>query len=592
MTTTPIEAVDRALAAIARYGRPDLEARLRQARARLQDDRVRLLVVGEFKQGKSMLVNGLLGAPVCPVFDDVATSVPTVVRYADQPVVTLVRGDSRIEVPVEELAAHASESGNPGNAERLDHVEVGIPRTILAPGSDSAGLELVDTPGVGGLGSVHGAATMSALPTADAVLLVSDASQEYTAPELEFLRNAVAVCPNVACVVTKTDLYPDWRFVASQNKSHLEAVGLTPSFFTVSSTLRWHALQTGDQDVNRESGYPPLVTYIRKKVLGEAESLARRSTAHDVHAVLDQIISSLRAEESAQSDPASAQALIDELSAAEQRAAGLKERSARWQQTLSDGVADLNADVDYDLRDRMREIVREAEESIMDGDPTKIWDQFTKWVQDAAASAVSANSVWATQRARWLARRVAEHFDSEREQTLPSLRTSSGDPLRSVRALEVRSDEKFGVGGRFLSGLRGGYSGLLMFGLLGSAIGLSLINPISIGAAVLLGGKTIGDERKRIVQRRQNDAKTALRRYVDDVTFHAGKESRDVLRAMQRDLRDHFTALAEQLKRSLQESIQSAQKSVKASSADRSARLKEIAAELAVLEKVRAEVTA
>lgn len=591
MTTTPIEAVDRALAAIARYERPDLEARLRQARARLQDDRVRLLVVGEFKQGKSMLVNSLLGAPVCPVFDDVATSVPTVVQYAEQPVVTLVRGDSRIEVPVEELPVYASEAGNPGNRERLDHVEVGIPRPILAPGSNYGGLELVDTPGVGGLSSVHGAATMAALPTADAVLLVSDASQEYTAPELEFLRNAAAVCPNVACVVTKTDLYPDWRFIAEQNQAHLEGVGLRPSFFTVSSTLRWHALQTGDQDVNRESGYPPLVTYIRKKVLGEAESLARRSTAHDVHAVIDQITSSLRAEESAQTDPASAQALIDKLSAAEQRAAGLKERSARWQQTLSDGVADLNADVDYDLRDRMREIVREAEEAIAEGDPTKIWDQFTKWVQDAAASAVSANSVWATQRARWLARRVAEHFDSEREQTLPSLQTSTGDPFRSVRELEIRSDEKFGVGGRFLSGLRGGYSGLLMFGLLGSAIGLSLINPISIGAAVLLGGKTIGDERKRIVQRRQNDTKTALRRYIDDVTFHAGKESRDMLRGTQRDLRDHFTSLAEQLKRSLQESIQSAQKSVKASSEDRNVRLKEIVLELAALEKIRAEVT-
>jgi hypothetical protein len=586
MTTTPIEAVDRALAAIARYDRPDLEARLRQAGARLRDDRVRLLVAGEFKQGKSMLVNGLLGAPVCPVFDDIATSVPTVVRYADQPVVTLVRGDSRIEVPVDQLPVYASESGNPGNAERLDRVEVGIPRPILAEG-----LELVDTPGVGGLGSAHGAATTSALPTADAVLLVSDASQEYTAPELEFLRNAVAVCPNVACVVTKTDLHPDWRFVAAQNQAHLEEAGLTPPFFTVSSTLRWHALQTGDQDVNRESGYPPLVTYIRKKVLGEAESLARRSTAHDVHAVIDQITSSLRDEASAQSDPASAQALIDELSAAEQRAAGLKERSARWQQTLSDGVADLNADVDHDLRDRMREIVRVAEESIMDGDPTKTWNQFAKWVQDTAASAVSANSVRATQRARWLARRVAEHFDSDREQTLPSLQTPSGDPLRSVRAMEVRPDEKFGVGGRFLSGLRGGYSGMLMFGMIGSAIGLSLINPLSIGAAVLLGGKTIGDERKRIVQRRQNDAKAALRRYIDDVTFHAGKESRDMLRLLQRDLRDHFTALADQLKRSLQESILSAQKSVKASSEDRSARLKEIAAELAALEKVRAEVT-
>ncbi|TWP46288.1 Isoniazid-inducible protein iniA [Lentzea tibetensis] len=586
MTTTPIEAVDRALAAIARYDRPDLEARLRQARARLADDHVRLLVVGEFKQGKSMLVNGLLGAPVCPVFDDIATSVPTVVRYAEQPTVTLVREEARIEVPVDQLPAYASEAGNPGNRERLDHIEVGIPRPILAEG-----LELVDTPGVGGLGSAHGAATMSALPSADAVLLVSDASQEYTAPELEFLRNAVSVCPNVACVVTKTDLYPEWRTIAQRNQTHLESVGIKASFFMVSSTLRWHALQTGDQEVNKESGYPPLVTYIRKKVLGEADSLARRSTAHDVHAVIDQITESLRAEQAAQSDPASAAALIDRLTLAEQRAAGLKERSARWQQTLSDGVADLNADVDYDLRDRMREIVREAEEALAAGDPTKIWDQFSKWVQDAAASAVSANSVWATQRARWLARRVAEHFDSEREQMLPSLQTASSDPLRSVREMSLRADEKWGIGGRLLTGLKGGYSGLLMFGLLGTVIGLSLINPISIGAGLLLGGKTIGDERKRIVQRRQNDAKTALRKYIDDVTFHAGKDSRDILRAMQRDLRDHFTTLAEQLKRSLQESIQAAQKSVKASSADRSTRLEELAAELAALEKVRQEVT-
>ena len=75
--TEPLAAVDTALAAIARYERPDLDDRLRQARSRLLDDRVRVLVVGEFKQGKSMLVNGLVGAPVCPTFDDVATAVPT-----------------------------------------------------------------------------------------------------------------------------------------------------------------------------------------------------------------------------------------------------------------------------------------------------------------------------------------------------------------------------------------------------------------------------------------------------------------------------------------------------------------------------------
>ncbi len=131
-----------------------------------------------------------------------------------------------------------------------------------------------------------------------------------------------------------------------------------------------------------------------------------------------------------------------------------------------------------------------------------------------------------------------------------------------------------------------------MFGLISSVIGLTLINPISVGAALLLGGKGIVDERKRITAKRQNDGKVALRKYVDDVSFHAGKDSRDMLRGLQRDLRDHFTTLAEQLKRSLQESIQAAQKSVKASQGDRDARLAEIKTELAALERVVKEVTA
>ncbi|HEU5469341.1 MAG TPA: dynamin family protein [Actinophytocola sp.] len=591
--TALVRAVDLALDAISGYRRPDLETRLRQARARLLDEQVRVLVVGEFKQGKSMLVNGLVGAPVCPVFDDIATAVPTVVRYAESPSATLIRvpdpdGDptgQRIErtpIALERLAEFASESGNPGNRERLGQIEVGLPRALL-----EGGLELVDTPGVGGLNSVHGAATMSALPSADAVLLVSDAAQEYTAPELEFLRQAIAVCPNVACVLTKTDLYPEWRTIAELDRGHLARAGIDAKLFTVSSTLRFEALRGGDSELNTESGYPPLLTYLRREVLGQADDLARRSTVHDVLAVTEQIAESLRAEESAQRNPEKAQELIGRLTTAEQRATGLKERSARWQQTLSDGVADLNADIDYDLRDRLREIMHEAEEALFRGDPAKIWDQFAPWVEQAVANAASANYVWATQRARWLANRVAEHFDEDRVHLLPSLRTEPSDALRSVRALSVRPGENFGLGRRLLTGFKGGYMGVLMFGMLGTLIGLSLLNPISVGAGVLLGGRSIGDERKRLVTRRQNDAKTALRRYIDDVTFRVGKDSRDMLRVVQRDLRDHFTAQAEQMKRSVQESLQAAQNSVKASKSERDARLAELSTELSRLDAVQ-----
>ncbi|MCO1658306.1 dynamin family protein [Pseudonocardia humida] len=597
------KAIDLTLATIAPYQRPDLEARLRQARARLLDDKVRVLVVGEFKQGKSLLVNSLVSAPVCPVYDDVATAVSTVVRYAQEPSLTLVRladsgGDGppveqrhpQPAVPLHELsdavARHVTEQQNPENRQGISHVEVGIPRHIL-----QAGLEVVDTPGVGGLNSVHGAATMSALPTADAVLLVSDASQEYTAPELEFLRQAVRLCPNVACVLTKTDLYPEWRRIAELDRGHLRSAGIEAELFGVSSTIRWQAVLTGDDALNTESGFPELEAFLAHRVLGQADLLARRSTVHDILAVTGQLIDGLRSEEAAQRNPEQVQELIAELTTAQQQAAALKERSARWQHTLNDGVADLNADIDHDLRDRMREITRLAEEEIDEGgDPTKTWEQLSSWVQQQVASAASTNFVWATERARWLAQQVATHFAEEREALLPTLRTEASDALGSVRELRMRETEPWKLAQKALTGLRGSYMGVLMFGLIGTMVGLSLVNPFSIGAGLLLGGKTISDERRRIITRRQGEAKVSVRRYVDDVTFQVGKDSRDMLRGVQRDLRDHFTELAEQLNRSLKESLSTAERSVKASHVDRDRRLSEIPAELAKLEKLQERV--
>jgi ATPase subunit of ABC transporter with duplicated ATPase domains len=106
-------------------------------------------------------------------------------------------------------------------------------------------------------------------------------------------------------------------------------------------------------------------------------------------------------------------------------------------------------------------------------------------------------------------------------------------------------------------------------------------------AGVVLAGKTVGDERKRLVTKRQNEAKVAARRYADDVTFQVAKDSRDRLRAVQRDQCDHFTGQAEQMKRSLQESQQAAERAVKASGGERDARQSEITAELAALDAVR-----
>ncbi|QYN35700.1 dynamin family protein [Pseudonocardia sp. DSM 110487] len=575
-----VELVDLALKATTAYERPDLGGRLLQTRKRLADPDVRVLIVGEFKQGKSQLVNALVNAPVCPVDDDIATAVPTVVKYAETTGAALVReGESedsteRTAVPATQLVQHVSEAGNPGNKALISYAEVGLPRKLL-----SGGLVLVDTPGVGGLGSAHGAATMSALPSADAVLLVSDAAQEYTAPELEFLDAAMKLCPNVACVLTKTDLYPHWRRIEELDRGHLRKAGVKAEIFPVSSVLRLHAAKEQDAELMDESGFKPLVDYLLHKVVAQSDDLDRRSTSHDVLSVADQLASGMKAELSILEDPEKVNALVEDLTKAKSRADELKQRSSRWQITLNDGVADLQSDIGYDLRDRLRTIGREADRLIDESDPAEVWEQFSDWFHQQISSAASANFVWAAERARYLAVQVAEHFAEGAEIAMPELRFDDEGIAGKVDQLEQPEAERLGRGMQLLTGMKGGYGGMLMFGMIGTLAGFSVF--AGAPAGLLLGIKAVRDEKKRLLTKRRADAKQGVRKHIDEVTFQVGKDSGDMLRRTQRQLRDHFSALAEEMSTSISASVQAAQNALKTNTSGREKRIRDLKAELA-----------
>src|SRR5690349_13392856 len=232
--------VEQGLKACEAYGRPDLGERLTLARRKLADPGIHVVVVGEFKQGKSSLVNALIGVTACPVDDDVATALPTYLRYgAEVGARVILEGDPPVRepIPTDQIRKHTLEGGQAlADGRRVVGVEVLLPRNMLA-----GGLTVVDTPGLGGLGSAHAAASLAATSMADAVLFVTDASQELTRTELDFLRRARDLCGTVACVVTKTDFYPAWRTIRDLNEQHLRQVGDVP-LMAVSSSLRLHAV--------------------------------------------------------------------------------------------------------------------------------------------------------------------------------------------------------------------------------------------------------------------------------------------------------------------------------------------------------------
>src|SRR5689334_6587902 len=311
--------VEQGLQLVGAGDREDLRRRLGQAMVRLQDPSVRVIVVGEFKQGKSKLINALVNAPVCPVDDDIATSLPTIVRYGEPASAAVLvptadnqagnqaanpagdGGDGSIErwpIELSELPALVSEQGNPGNSRKLAAAEVCLPRRVL-----TGGLTIIDSPGVGGMGSTHTLTTLTALPTADALLMVSDASQEYTEPELRFLRQAMRITPSVAAVLSKTDLYPDWRRVEELDRAHLEQVAPDIPLFPLSADLRLEASRLQDSELNAESGFPDLVTHLRNDVVGKAERIQRHSVSQDLLSVTENLRLSLQSELEALENP-------------------------------------------------------------------------------------------------------------------------------------------------------------------------------------------------------------------------------------------------------------------------------------------------
>ncbi len=579
--------VDLGIRAADAYQRADLAGRLRRIRAGLAEPAVHIVVAGEFKQGKSSLVNALVGANACPVDDDVATAVPTYVRNGPQPQAHLLYdGEPPRREPIDladvrRYVVEAERGADPVAVQRVAGVEIRLPRKLL-----ERGLVLVDTPGVGGLGSVHAAASLAAVSAADAVIFVTDASQELTRSELDFVRQARRLCPTVVCVLTKIDFYPAWRAIRDLDQSHLRAL-VDVSLMTVSSTLRSRAVHANDAALNAESGFAEVVKFVADRVGDGVATRLAAQAADDVVGVTDQLIGQFEAERAALVDPAATQALLEELNATRQRVEALKSSAAKWNQTLGDGIGDLSSDIDYDLRARIRVVTQEADDSMDAVDPADTWPQMESWLQSRISYELLANYTLLRERADALSAEVGEHFRAASGEIFDRLAVYNPNPLVSSARVEHKIElDKMKAGKQAMVALRSGYGGAIMFTML-SAMAHIALGPLALGIGLVMGHKGLRDEKKRQLTQRRLQARNAVRRYCDEVSFVMGKDSRDTLRRIQRQLRDHYSGLAEELGRSNQEALTAASEAAKRTQADREVRLRNLDAELVRLRQLR-----
>lgn len=179
------------------------EEQCRALLVKLAEDRFNLVVVGQFKRGKSSLMNAIIGRDLLPTGLLPLTSAITTLCFGPQEKVYLKRSGwvFEQEINFSELPEYVTEQGNPGNTKGVIEARVELPIPFLR-----RGLYFIDTPGIGSARSENTATTYAFLPQSDAVIFVTSVEAPLSEPEEAFLRDVQRYARRLFVVVNKVDL--------------------------------------------------------------------------------------------------------------------------------------------------------------------------------------------------------------------------------------------------------------------------------------------------------------------------------------------------------------------------------------------------
>lgn len=179
------------------------EDQCRNLLVKLAEDRFNLVVVGQYKRGKSSLMNAIIGRDLLPTGILPLTSAITTLCYGPQEKVCVKRSGwvFEQEISLSELAEYVTEQGNPGNIKGVIEARIELPIPFLR-----RGLFFIDTPGIGSTRSENTATTYGFLPKSDAVIFVTSVESPLSEPEETFLRDVQQYARRLFIVVNKVDL--------------------------------------------------------------------------------------------------------------------------------------------------------------------------------------------------------------------------------------------------------------------------------------------------------------------------------------------------------------------------------------------------
>ncbi|HUN76587.1 MAG TPA: dynamin family protein [Steroidobacteraceae bacterium] len=255
---------------------------------KLSEELFNLVVAGQFKRGKSSIINALLGEALLPAGVVPLTSVVTLIRSGKVASAHVEFGTSeRRLIPLSQLADYVTERGNPNNAKGVERVVIHHPSPWLAHG-----VRLVDTPGIGSVYEHNTDEARKYLPQADAVLFVASVDQPVSRAELDFLIGVRQYAGKIFCLLNKVDyLRPEElsESVVFSTDTVRDALGASIPVFPVSARLALEGRVSGNADLIARSGFSEFEEALQRFMAEEKSAAWLTSIARSLQRVVKQV---------------------------------------------------------------------------------------------------------------------------------------------------------------------------------------------------------------------------------------------------------------------------------------------------------------
>jgi ribosome biogenesis GTPase A len=278
-------------------------AKLAELSKRLISGQFHLAVLGQFKRGKSTLLNSLLGEDILPTAVVPLTAMPTWIRFGESPRARVeFSGSAKPEEIVAGGAAElcgflsrfVTESANPKNRLGVGKVEVYHPATILKDG-----LVFIDTPGIGSTFRHNTETTLHFLSQCDAAVFLVSADPPITEAEVEFLRQVKPRVHRLFFVLNKLDYLN--RAEADQamkffRKVLVEQAGIVEDapIFSVSARDALRAKVAGDAGLWASSGMAEVESYLLSFLVLEKSTALRAAVGQKTLDIVQDVAMRLR----------------------------------------------------------------------------------------------------------------------------------------------------------------------------------------------------------------------------------------------------------------------------------------------------------